>query len=130
MKPGSQTARLLDWLSDGEWWTTSELLYRVPCIVHSRIAELRKQGYRIEHETTGPGASGSRYRLVQFDAEPERPPGLTHPDAAQADRQVGQTAAPVSLGPENGPSAPTPSATGPYPALVAEGAQLALVVAA
>jgi hypothetical protein len=40
-------------------------LQQVPSIVHSRIAELRKRGYIIEHERVGPGASGSRYRLLR-----------------------------------------------------------------
>lgn len=64
MKPGSQNARLLAVLSDHDWHTTAELLRAVPCIVHSRCAELRKRGYAVEHETTGPGAAGSRYRLL------------------------------------------------------------------
>lgn len=65
-RPGrfSQADKLLRILEDGEWHTTRELLREVPCIVHSRISELRKFGWLIEHETTGSGADGSRYRLV------------------------------------------------------------------
>lgn len=60
----SQTQQLLDLLSDGSWWSCAELLREVPCIVHSRINDLRGKGYRIEHETRGAGASGSFYRLA------------------------------------------------------------------
>lgn len=67
----SQCDRIAALLADGEWWTTRDLLREVPSIVHSRIAELRARGYEIEHERVGPGAAGSRYRLVraiQIDA--------------------------------------------------------------
>lgn len=60
----SQCSKLLRILEDGRWHTTAELLRLVPCIVHSRIAELRKYGYTVEHDRTGVGAEGSRYRLV------------------------------------------------------------------
>jgi hypothetical protein len=60
----SQCDRVLELLADGEWWTTRELLREVPCVVHSRVAELRKRGLEIEHETVGAGAAGSRYRLL------------------------------------------------------------------
>lgn len=61
----SQCEKIMRVLEDGEWHTTSEILRAVPSIVHSRIAELRKRGYIIEHERTGSGAQGSRYRLVE-----------------------------------------------------------------
>jgi hypothetical protein len=64
----SQCLKILNVLEDGDWHTTSEILRAVPSIVHSRIAELRKRGYIIEHETTGTGANGSRYRLVERQA--------------------------------------------------------------
>jgi hypothetical protein len=44
--------------------TCAEILQEVPCIVHSRVSDLRARGYEIEHETTGVGAAGSLYRLV------------------------------------------------------------------
>jgi len=69
--PGSQCARLLALLQDGNWHTTSELLRFCPCIVHSRVAELRGRGFHIEHERTGPGAPGSRYRLSVSEQEPD-----------------------------------------------------------
>ena len=63
----SQCRRLWEILRDEQWHTTSELLREVPCIVHSRIAELRKAwGWDIKHETIGPGAKGSRYRIVNM----------------------------------------------------------------
>jgi hypothetical protein len=55
---------LLDLLQSGMWWTTSEILWRHPMMVHSRVADLRAKGFVVEHETTGKGAAGSRYRLV------------------------------------------------------------------
>lgn len=67
---GSQCARILAVLEDGEWHTTAEIHQRVGgCVLHSRIAELRTRGFAIEHETTGPGAAGSRYRLLDEPAE-------------------------------------------------------------
>jgi len=60
----SQVDRILALLADGDWWTTGQLLANVPCIVHSRIAELRSRGHVIVHERTGFGAAGHRYRLL------------------------------------------------------------------
>ena len=70
----SQSYKLLRILEDGHWHTTRDLLREVPCIVHSRISELRKRGYEIEHETTGVGAAGSRYRLKDSAEEPSDGP--------------------------------------------------------
>lgn len=68
MKPGSQCAQIVALLETGPK-TTAEILRAVPCIVHSRIAELRAtHGFTIVHERTGPGASGSRYTLVSTEA--------------------------------------------------------------
>lgn len=69
----SQSSKLLRILEDGDWHTTRDLLRDVPCIVHSRIAELRKRGYTIEHETVGVGAEGSRYRLISDEASAPSP---------------------------------------------------------
>lgn len=63
----SQSGKILAYLEHGGWWKCSALLHYVPCVVHSRVAELRKYGYMIEHRTTGPGASGSEYRLATAD---------------------------------------------------------------
>jgi hypothetical protein len=71
MKAGSQAARLLAILADGEWHTTAELLREVPSIIHSRVSDLRHKGFVVEHETTGVGAHGSRYRLIAVPAELE-----------------------------------------------------------
>lgn len=60
----TQSALILELLGDGRWHSSAEILGAVPCIVHSRVAELRKKGHRIEHETRGTGATGSVYRLV------------------------------------------------------------------
>lgn len=70
----SQSGKILACLERGGWWTTSELLREVPSIVHSRIHELRdRYGLEIEHRTTGPGASGSEYRLAVLDADESAP---------------------------------------------------------
>jgi len=69
----SQSSKLLRILEDGDWHTTRDLLREVPCIVHSRISELRKRGYEIEHETVGVGAEGSRYRLISDEASAPSP---------------------------------------------------------
>lgn len=60
----SQADKILRILEDGRWHTTAEILRAVPSVVHSRIADLRKFGWLIEHDTTGAGAEGSRYRLI------------------------------------------------------------------
>lgn len=55
---------ILDVLASGRWVSTSEILRAVPCVVHSRVSDLRRRGYDIQHRTTGIGAKGSEYRLV------------------------------------------------------------------
>jgi hypothetical protein len=97
----SQCDQLAALLSDGRWWTTRELLREVPCIVHSRVSDLRKRGLIIEHETVGPGAAGSRYRLVEISVEPVRvdwPPQAIDAQAGDDDNR------PPCLGTENVPS--------------------------
>lgn len=60
----TQNERILALLETGPK-TTAELLAEVPCIVHSRIAELRDRGHDIRHERVGAsGASAHLYRLV------------------------------------------------------------------
>lgn len=67
----SQSGKLLALLErDRRWWSTAELLREVPCIVHSRVAEIRKYGWNVEHRTTGPGARGSEYRLALDEPSP------------------------------------------------------------
>lgn len=56
----THTERVLRLLSDGRWHTHHEL-YQLHVIAHSRVADLRKQGYRIECEKTG---GQYRYRLA------------------------------------------------------------------
>jgi hypothetical protein len=64
LKP-TQNERILALLADGRWHTTREILANVPCIVHSRIAEINaKPGYLIEHDGAGGGAEKHRYRLT------------------------------------------------------------------
>jgi hypothetical protein len=63
----TQNSRILDLLQDGRWHTTAEILQQVPCIVHSRVAEINKRGKRIEHRGAGGGAENHSYRLVTLD---------------------------------------------------------------
>ena len=66
-RAGSHCARLLAVLSDGAWHTTSNLHRRAGhMIVHSRIADLRAKGYRVEHDTVPGrvGAQAHRYRWL------------------------------------------------------------------
>jgi len=75
---GTQCERILALLADGKWHLAAEV-YRLGCIAHSRIAELRSRGHVIECERCdGEGAAAYRYRLL--DA------GLTEGDE---DRSLG-----------------------------------------
>jgi hypothetical protein len=86
---GSQCARILAVLEDGNWHTTAEIHQRVGgCVLHSRIAELRARGFAIEHETTGQGASGSRYRLL------DEPAGYGRTDSSTPRRFVERDGSP------------------------------------
>lgn len=72
VKPDTHCGRVLAALADGKPHTTRQLYREAgPMILHSRVAELRKKGYRIECEhikgkTTGAGA----YRYTWIDAPP------------------------------------------------------------
>lgn len=66
IRPNSQNARILRALSGGTWVTVAEIHRRAgTCRLNSRISELRKHGYAIEHETVAgkTGSLGHRYRL-------------------------------------------------------------------
>lgn len=67
IRPGSQNARLLAVLADGEWHTSRELHERAGYMrTNSRISELRGHGHRILGESI-PGETGTdgyRYRLL------------------------------------------------------------------
>lgn len=67
IRPGSQNARLLDVLADGEWHVSRELHERCGYMrTNSRISELRAHGHEILGESV-PGKTGTdgyRYRLV------------------------------------------------------------------
>lgn len=64
VQPGSQSAQILDVLATGQWVSTRELHTRVLCVLHSRVAALRKRGYTILHRGAGFGAEFHEYRLV------------------------------------------------------------------
>lgn len=67
VKPGSQNARILQALAGGTWQTVEAIHSKAgTCRLNSRISELRKHGYTIEHDTVPgkTGARGHRYRLL------------------------------------------------------------------
>lgn len=68
-KRKSHGDRILDVLADGEFHTSAELYRRVPSIVHSRIAALRRQGYVILHQGGGSGAENHSYCWVRSNEE-------------------------------------------------------------
>lgn len=61
---GSQSEQILDALEHGRWMGSRDLHRRVFCVLHSRIAELRKRGYVIEHRGVGFGTEHHEYRLA------------------------------------------------------------------
>lgn len=74
LKSGSQCWRLLEILEDGKWHSSRELIFRVPCVLHSRIVELRERGerlgtFRIEHRGEGGGAENHEYRYIEVRKE-------------------------------------------------------------
>lgn len=80
VKPNTHCGRLLAVLEDGRWHTTSNLYRRAGnMIVHSRIADLRAKGYRIEHDTVpGRGTGARAHRYIWLDA-----PTQTEPEQIQ-----------------------------------------------
>lgn len=95
IRPGSQNARLLEVLADGQWHVSRELHERCGYMrTNSRISELRSHGHRIVGESV-PGKTGTdgyRYRLIVKDSSGEGA---------------------VSHAAEEGPRSPTPLAGGP-----------------
>ena len=67
IKPGSQNSRILRALAGGGWVSVAAIHRKAGTSrLNSRVSELRKHGYEIEHETV-PGKVGSlghRYRLL------------------------------------------------------------------
>jgi hypothetical protein len=70
VKPETHCGRVLAALSDGKWHTTRSLYREAgPLILHSRIADLRRKGYRIECEhIAGKGSGAGAYRYQWLDA--------------------------------------------------------------
>lgn len=63
-RPATHAQRILNILADGRWHSSAELHRRVYCILHSRIAELRRRGFVIEHRGGGGGAENHEYKLL------------------------------------------------------------------
>jgi len=77
VKPTSHCGRVLAALSDGQAKTTRQL-YREcgPMILHSRVADLRAKGYRIEcQHIAGKGTGAGAYRYQWLDAPAPEPNG-------------------------------------------------------
>jgi len=67
IRPNSQNARILRTLSDGKWRTVASIHRKAGTSrLNSRVSELRKQGFQIEHEVVPgkQGALGHRYKLL------------------------------------------------------------------
>jgi biotin operon repressor len=74
IKPNSQNARILRALSDGRFHTVANIHRKAGTSrLNSRISELRKQGFEIEHETVAgkTGSLGHRYRLLNPPSQTE-----------------------------------------------------------
>lgn len=70
--PNTHCGRVLAALADGRPHTTRQLYREVgPCILHSRIADLRRKGYDIACEhIAGKGTGAGAYRYTWLDAPP------------------------------------------------------------
>ena len=67
IRPYSQNARILRALGDGRWRTVASIHRKAGTSrLNSRVSELRKHGFQIEHEVVPgkQGALGHRYRLL------------------------------------------------------------------
>lgn len=94
----TQGAQLLDLLADGRWHTTASILRVVPCILHSRVAEIDKRGqHRIEHRGAGGGAENHSYRLVTLEEAESSSSSVSSSGVGSSSAACDQTAAP-SLG--------------------------------
>ncbi len=70
VRPDTHCGKVLAALSDGLPHTTRQLYREAgPMILHSRVADLRKKGYRIECEhIDGKGTGAAAYRYTWLDA--------------------------------------------------------------
>ncbi len=78
----SHCDRILDALRDGQFHTTHDLYIEVgPCILHSRISDLRAKGHNVEgrHVPGQTGANGYEYRLL---------PSVTYVDVPRVRREA------------------------------------------
>ncbi|HMA26100.1 MAG: hypothetical protein ACM33U_09010 [Solirubrobacterales bacterium] len=82
MIPGSDNARLLDALSDGEWHESLSL-YGLGMVVHSRVNELRRHGYAIESRCEGRRGRDARY-FYRWNRSGEAPSAAAGPSQAAA----------------------------------------------
>jgi hypothetical protein len=76
----TQEERIMEILADGEWHSSHELHRRVFCVLHSRVANLRRKGresgsYDLQHKGGGAGTDVHWYRLVWIP-EAADPPAL------------------------------------------------------
>jgi len=77
VRPETHCGRVLAVLADGKPHTTRDLYRQAgPMILHSRIADLRTKGYRIQCEhIAGKGTGAGAYRYQWLDAPAPEPNG-------------------------------------------------------
>lgn len=96
VRPGSQNARILRALGNGRWTAVSEIHRRAGSSrLNSRISELRKKGFVIEHRMRSgwSGGLGHQYRLTNPPSKeelerlaPEKPAALLKRDEVPRDK--------------------------------------------
>lgn len=88
----TQCDRILNALADNEWHTSRDLYHQAGGFIgalHSRIAELRRRGHTILHDTVKgeTGAGAHRYRLVG-PYTPSTPPEPVFPTDAHGQMRL------------------------------------------
>ncbi len=84
----SHCKQILRALQDGQWHTSMALYIEVgPCVLHSRISDLRHQGHLVEgrHVPGKTGATGYEYRLIEAN-KVRQPDVASSPDAPAAEQ--------------------------------------------
>lgn len=68
-KRPSHVERVANVLADDQWHTSDELYHRTRSIVHSRIADLRRRGWEIEHQRVE-GTNDARHHRYRVTRRP------------------------------------------------------------
>jgi hypothetical protein len=94
---------VLDVLGDRRWHTSSEIEQAQPMRVNSRVAELRRRGYLIEHKHLGGVPEGTAAHAYRLAATPESQ-ALARPLEGNApESRLGDAPARQSTGGAGGP---------------------------